>query len=75
MTVYASSADEIHESQLARGFFADWPVKPTSERHLTILRRSYAVEFALHRDQVIGFATAISDGVMSAYIPLLEVLP
>jgi ribosomal protein S18 acetylase RimI-like enzyme len=24
---------------------------------------------------VIGFATAISDGVMSAYIPFLEVLP
>ena len=26
-------------------------------------------------DRVIGFITAISDGVLSAYIPLLEVLP
>jgi len=26
-------------------------------------------------NQVVGFITAISDGVLSAYIPLLEVLP
>jgi ribosomal protein S18 acetylase RimI-like enzyme len=26
-------------------------------------------------ERVIGFITAISDGVLSAYIPLLEVLP
>ena len=25
--------------------------------------------------RVVGFVTAISDGVLSAYIPLLEVLP
>lgn len=25
--------------------------------------------------QVVGFITAISDGILSAYIPLLEVLP
>lgn len=30
---------------------------------------------ALDGDRVVGFATAISDGVMSAFIPLLEVLP
>ncbi len=26
-------------------------------------------------NEVIGFITAISDGVLSAYVPLLEVLP
>lgn len=26
-------------------------------------------------NQVVGFITAISDGILSAYIPLLEVLP
>ncbi len=26
-------------------------------------------------NKVVGFITAISDGVISAYIPLLEVLP
>jgi predicted N-acetyltransferase YhbS len=33
------------------------------------------VELALDGDNVVGFATAISDGVLSAFIPLLEVLP
>ena len=33
------------------------------------------MELALDDDAVVGFVTAISDGVMSAFIPLLEVLP
>ena len=28
-----------------------------------------------HSNKVVGFITAISDGVLSAYIPFLEVLP
>jgi predicted N-acetyltransferase YhbS len=39
------------------------------------LRGSYAVQLALDGDTVVGFVTAISDGVLSAFIPLLEVLP
>lgn len=57
------------------GFFVGWPVKPSPQRHLELLRGSYAVELALDAGRLIGFATAISDGVLSAYIPLLEVLP
>ena len=30
---------------------------------------------AWEENRVIGFVTAISDGVLSAYVPLLEVLP
>jgi ribosomal protein S18 acetylase RimI-like enzyme len=75
MTSYVGSPDQIRAEQLAGGFFVDWPVRPTPQRHLELLRRSYAVELALDRAQVVGFATAISDGVVSAYIPLLEVLP
>lgn len=75
MVVYASSTDGIRHEQLAGGFFAGWPVKPSPQRHLELLQGSYAVELALDGDQMIGFATAISDGVMSTYIPLLEVLP
>ena len=75
MVGYVSSADGIHHAQLTGGFFADWPVKPSSERHLELLRGSHAVELALDEDTVVGFATATSDGVLSAYIPLLEVLP
>jgi ribosomal protein S18 acetylase RimI-like enzyme len=44
-------------------------------KHLAILKRSDHVVLAVDGDQVVGFITAISDGVLSAYIPLLEVLP
>jgi len=72
---YVSSADGIRHDQLEGGFFVGWPVNPSPQRHLELLRGSYAVELALDAGRVIGFATAISDGVISAYIPLLEVLP
>jgi ribosomal protein S18 acetylase RimI-like enzyme len=60
-----------------RGFFEGWPNPPSPERHLEILRRSHTVVLAVDDEngRVMGFATAISDGVLSAYIPLLEVLP
>jgi GNAT superfamily N-acetyltransferase len=76
MTVitYTHSADELTPDQLS-GFFVGWPVAPSPERHLELLRASYAVEIALDGDAAVGFATAISDGVLSASIPLLEVLP
>jgi len=59
------------------GFFSDWPTPLSPERHLEILRGSHTVVLA--RDAVggpvVGFVTAVSDGVLSAFIPLLEVLP
>ena len=59
------------------GFFEGWPDRPTPEQHLAILRGSQHVVLALASvpRRVIGFMTALSDGVLSAYIPLLEVLP
>jgi ribosomal protein S18 acetylase RimI-like enzyme len=75
MVAYVGTAHGIEHGQLTGGFFADWPVRPSSERHLELLRGSYAVELAMDDGKVIGFATATSDGVLSAYIPLLEVLP
>jgi ribosomal protein S18 acetylase RimI-like enzyme len=71
---YIDSAEAIDADQVD-GFFIGWPTKPTPEQHLDLLRGSYAVELALDGDTVVGFATAISDGVLSAFIPLLEVLP
>jgi len=72
--MYTSTADAITADQLG-GFFVGWPHPPSPERHLDILHGSHAVELALDGDTVVGFATAISDGVLSAFIPLLEVLP
>lgn len=74
MITYTSTAGAITADQL-RGFFVGWPVAPSPERHLALLRGSHAVELALDDDAVVGFVTAISDGVLSAFIPLLEVLP
>ncbi|MFO0983047.1 MAG: GNAT family N-acetyltransferase [Planctomycetota bacterium] len=60
------------------GFFVGWPNPPSPATHLELLNRSDAIELALDDDdraRVVGFITAISDGVLSACIPLLEVLP
>lgn len=53
----------------------DWPNPPTPDTFLRLLRGSYRVVLAVHDGQVIGFVQAVSDGVLTAYIPLLEVLP
>jgi GNAT superfamily N-acetyltransferase len=74
VVTYVDTPEGVLPSQL-RGFFVGWRQPPTPERHLDLLDGSYAVELALVDDNVVGFATAISDGVISAFIPLLEVLP
>jgi GNAT superfamily N-acetyltransferase len=74
LVIYTDAADAITADQL-RGFFVGWPGAPSPERHLELLRGSHAVELALDDDAVVGFVTATGDGVMSAFIPLLEVLP
>jgi len=73
---YRETAEGLEASQLA-GLFVDWLRQPTPEAHLDILHGSAHVVVALDEasDQVVGFVTAISDGVLSAYISLLEVLP
>lgn len=74
---YRDTAEGLDASQLTTGFFVDWLRKPTPEAHLDILHRSAHVVVAIDEEsnQVVGFVTAISDGVLSAYISLLEVLP
>jgi ribosomal protein S18 acetylase RimI-like enzyme len=59
------------------GFFVGWPNPPSPEAHLRVLHRSAHVQLAIDdtAGRVVGFVTAISDGVLSAYIPLVEVLP
>lgn len=76
MIEYLYSVEEITPGQL-NGFFVGWPDPPTPETHLRLLRNSDVVVLALDRTtgKVVGFITAITDGVLSAYIPLLEVLP
>ncbi|HEY7834916.1 MAG TPA: GNAT family N-acetyltransferase [Ktedonobacterales bacterium] len=76
MIAYFETAEEVTPEQLA-GFFVGWPNPPSAATHLRLLRRSAFVVLAQddQTGQVAGFITAVSDGVLSAYIPLLEVLP
>ncbi|MEA0553005.1 GNAT family N-acetyltransferase [Lysinibacillus irui] len=73
---YKYNLDDI-SSDMLRGFFVDWPNPPSSQTHLKLLENSSNVVIAVDEQskQVVGFITAISDGVLSAYIPFLEVLP
>lgn len=71
-----ASIDGISARDLDVGFWEGWPHPPSPERHLDVLRGSLAVALALDEaGRVVGFANAVGDGVLSAYVPLLEVLP
>src|SRR6185437_11888014 len=74
--IYKNSLDGI-SSDMLKGFFVDWPNPPNPETHLILLKKSSKVIIAIDdkTNQVVGFITAISDGILSAYIPFLEVLP
>jgi len=74
--VYTTDVSGVTTTEL-EGFFVDWPSRPSPERHLEVLHGSDYVVLAREgeRGRVVGFITAISDGVLSAFIPLLEVLP
>ena len=76
MIQYTESLDGIEPEHLT-GFFDGWGDPPSAEVHLRLLKASDHVLLALDDEagRVVGFVTAVSDGVLSAYIPLLEVLP
>jgi ribosomal protein S18 acetylase RimI-like enzyme len=73
---YTTSLDGVQPEHLG-GFFEGWPNPPPPERHLKILRGSYRICLAREASspEIVGFVNAISDGVLYAFIPLLEVLP
>lgn len=59
------------------GFFVGWPQPPSPETHLKILQGSTHIWLAIDEQtgQVVGFVNAVSDNILAAFIPLLEVLP
>ena len=76
MITYTDSLAAVTSDHLRGGFFAGWPTPPSPEAHYRILANSAAVVLAQIEDgTVVGFITAVSDGVSCAYIPHLEVLP
>lgn len=76
MIEYTDSVEEITTAMLI-GFFKGWKKPHTPEGHLKILHNSDHIVLAIDRERnrVVGFITALTDDVQSAFIPLLEVLP
>lgn len=74
---YQTDLTKISAQSLDGGFYEGWPNPPKPEIHLRHLQNSAYVVLAIDTktDKVVGFITAISDKLLTAYIPLLEVLP
>ncbi len=74
--LYKNTLEGI-SSDMLDGFFVDWLNPPNPKTHYKLLMKSSKIVIAIDEttNKVIGFITAISDGVLSAYIPFLEVLP
>ena len=76
MIKYVESIKDITPGMLG-GFFEGWVKPHSNEAHLEILKNSDYVFMAIDTDKnkVVGYVTANTDHIQSAFIPLLEVLP
>ncbi|MDJ0631622.1 MAG: GNAT family N-acetyltransferase [Xenococcaceae cyanobacterium MO_188.B29] len=76
MIKYSYSAKNIQPEQI-EGFCVDWQDRLSPKIHLKLLQNSDEIVLAIDEEtgKVVGFITAITDKIISAYIPLLEVLP
>ena len=74
---YRDSADGLTEDHLQGTFFVGWPNPPSPATHLRILQGSDHVMVAIDdtTGMVVGFVSAVADGVLAAFIPNLEVDP
>lgn len=76
MIQYKIYSPDSGDLKIGQGFFNGWPNPPSIEKHREILEKSYKAIVAVDENNtIIGFINFISDGVLSVYIPLLEVLP
>ena len=76
MICYTDDLAVLREDMLD-GFFVGWPRRPSPAQHLAVLRGSYRCVLAIDDadGRVAGFVNMLSDGVLTAFIPWLEVLP
>jgi len=74
MIEYHSDLGQISPDDLG-GFFVGGPRPPSAATHYRLLAASseFGVAKESESSRVIGYITALSDGVLSAYIPHLEV--
>ncbi len=76
MIEYRTSTDALLPEHV-HGFFVGWPSPPSPSTLLALLHNALHRVVAIDTEtgNVIGFIYAVGDGILSAYIPLLEVLP
>lgn len=76
MISYKQYDQTMNNTPFAEGFFKGWPNPPSEKTHRKILEDSYRAFVAVdeEKNEIVGFMNAISDGVLSCYIPLLEVV-
>ncbi len=75
MIEYKLYSKQLERLEIADGFFEGWPNRPDKATHRRILENSYKSIVAIANRQIIGFINIVSDGVLCAYFPLLEVIP
>ena len=71
---YSEGNVDVDANKLS-GFFVGWPNPPSAQSLRTVLLGTPFNVLAWEGDAIVGFAYAISDGLLAAYIPLLEVRP
>ena len=74
MITYIENIEGIHPKQL-EGFLVHWDFVPPQDTLLQVLRGSSHILIALDSEtgNVLGYITALSDGVSCGYISYLEV--
>ena len=74
--VYQDTLDGI-KAEMLDNFFNGWRTPRTPKEHLQIITNSSEIVLALDTQtgKVVGHVNALSDGLQSAFIPLLEVIP
>ena len=76
MIEYRNRLDGVTPEHL-RGFFVGWPAPPSPKKLLALLGNSVHRIVAMDTEtgNIVGFIYAVGDGILAAYIPLVEVLP
>lgn len=74
---FHSDISRVSSDDLGGGFFAGWATVPSVETHHRLLAGStgFVVAVLAGESRVVGYVTALSDGVLSSYVSHLEVLP
>lgn len=74
MIIYSTEKTSIRSYEVGQ-FYADWKQKPNKETFLQSIEKADYAVLAIdeEKNKIIGYITAITDHVLSAYIPFLEV--